>query len=72
MSERKITEDTTIEEILRNPGASSTLAKHGIYCAICPFAQFEMGRLKIGDVARNYGVDVDDLLKELNDIVRKP
>lgn len=71
MSREKITEDTTLEEILRHPGTGSTLVKHGIHCPTCPFARFEMGRLKIGDVARNYGVDVDNLLKELNETVRK-
>ena len=71
MSEEKITEDTTLEEILKYPRTGSTLVKHGIYCPTCPFAGFEMGRLKIGDVARNYGVNVDNLLKELNETVRK-
>jgi hybrid cluster-associated redox disulfide protein len=72
MSSEKVTEDTTVEEILRYPGTSSTLVKHGIHCPTCPFAQFEIGRLKIGDVARNYGVDLDALLKELNEAVGKP
>lgn len=72
MSSEKITEDTTVEQILKYPGTSSTLVKHGIHCPTCPFAQFEIGRLKIGDVARNYGVDVDILLKELNKTARKP
>ena len=71
MTERKITEDMTLEEILRYPETGSILVKHGIHCPTCPFAGFEMGRLKIGDVARNYGVDVDNLLKELNETVRK-
>lgn len=72
MSGEKITEDTTIEEILRHPGTSSTLVKHGIHCPTCPFAQFEIGRLRIGDVARNYGVNLDALLKELNETAGKP
>jgi hybrid cluster-associated redox disulfide protein len=72
VSSEKITENTTVEEILKYPGTSSTLVKHGIHCPTCPFAQFEIGRLKIGDVARNYGVDVDALLKELNETVGKP
>ena len=71
MSKEKITEDTTVEEILRYPGTSSTLVRHGIHCSACPFARLEIGRLKIGDVARNYGVDVDSLLKELNETARK-
>jgi hybrid cluster-associated redox disulfide protein len=72
VSSERITKDTTVEEILKYPGTSSTLVKHGIHCPTCPFAQFEIGRLKIGDVARNYGVDVDALLKALNETVGKP
>ena len=72
MSSEKITENTTVEETLKYPGTSSILVKHGIHCPTCPFAQFEIGRLKIGDVARNYGVDVAVLLKELNETVGKP
>jgi hybrid cluster-associated redox disulfide protein len=71
VSSEKITEDTTVEEILKYPGTSSTLVKHGIHCPTCPFAQFEIGRLKIGDVARNYRVDLDALLKALNETVGK-
>jgi hybrid cluster-associated redox disulfide protein len=71
VSSERITKDTTVEEILKYPGTSSTLVKHGIHCPTCPFAQFEIGRLKIGDVARNYRVDLDALLKALNETVGK-
>lgn len=67
----RITEDTTLEDILRHPGTSSILVKHGIYCPTCPFARFEMSKLRIGDVARTYRVNIDNLLKELNETLRK-
>ncbi|RJS69517.1 disulfide oxidoreductase [Candidatus Bathyarchaeota archaeon] len=71
MSKEKITENTTLEKILRYPGTSSVLVKHGIYCPTCPYARFEMAMLKIGDVARSYGANLDVLLKELNEAVEK-
>ena len=67
MSKRRITENTTLEEILRDPEAGRILVKHGIYCPVCPFARLELGRLRIGDVARTYNADLDELLRELNE-----
>ena len=71
MSREKITEDTTLEEVLRHREAIPILIKYGLPCSACPLARFEMGRLKIGDVTRRYGIDVNSLLKELNETVRK-
>ena len=64
---KKITEETTLEDILKHPKANSILMKHGIYCPLCPFARIEMASLRIGEVARAYRVNIDELLKELND-----
>ncbi|MCK4434640.1 hypothetical protein KAU92_04045 [Candidatus Bathyarchaeota archaeon] len=69
MSKERITENTVLEEILKVSGISSILAKHKIHCATCPFAQFEMSKLKIGDVARTYGANLDSLLEELNEFL---
>jgi len=71
LSKKRITEDTTLEDILRHPETSSILVKHGIYCPTCPFARFEMGKLRIGDVARTYRVNINNLLKELNETLKK-
>lgn len=70
MSREKITEDTTLEEVLRHREAIPILMKYGLPCCACPLARFEMGRLKIGDAARRYGIDVNSLLKELNEVIR--
>jgi len=67
----KFTENSTLEEILRHPKTSSILVKYGIYCPTCPYARFEMAVLKIGDVAKNYGVDINSLLKDLNEAIEK-
>ncbi len=73
----KITEKTTLAEILKYPeadpirkkfsnGARKILAKHNLPCLSCPMAKFEIENLKIGDVCKMYGIDLEKLLKELN------
>lgn len=53
-------------EILEMPGAEEILAKHRVPCLTCPMAKMEIGQLKLGDVCRAYGIDVETLLKDLN------
>ena len=65
----KITEDTPLEELLKKWEAVMVLLKYGLPCLTCPMARFEMGRLKIGEVARAYNIDVKALLEELNKAV---
>jgi len=62
----KITEDTTLSEILRLPAASKILAKYNLPCLHCQMAAYEIGRLKIGEVSKMYGIDTRRLLDELN------
>jgi len=62
----KITEDTTLEELLKRRETISVLFKYCLPCLTCPMARFEMGNLKIGDVARAYNIDVKALLEDLN------
>ncbi len=63
----KITKDTTLADVLKKPGAGTVLEKHNTPCLHCPMAAYEMGMLKIGDVAKTYGIDLKALLKELNE-----
>jgi len=62
----KITEDTTLAEILKNQGAEKILVKYNLPCLSCPFAKFEIENLTIGQVCKMYGIDLENLLKELN------
>lgn len=71
MTGRKFTEETTIEEVLKHPRAALVLARHGIPCPTCPLARVEMGRLKLGEVARAYGADLERLLEELNEVIER-
>jgi hybrid cluster-associated redox disulfide protein len=65
LSEGKITKDTTIVEALKFPGVEEVLSKYGIGCMGCPMISFE----KIGDIAIMHGVNLDKLLKELNEAI---
>lgn len=61
----RITKDTTIAEALRYPGVAKILSNYGITCFGCPMMSLE----KIEDIARIHGVDIDELLKELNNAI---
>ena len=61
---KKINKDMTFAElIMENKKAADKLADKGLFCGGCPMAQFET----IEQGARAHGVDVDKLVKELND-----
>jgi len=63
---KKITEDTTLAEILNYPGIERILAKYHFPCLSCPFAKFEMENLTLNEVCQMYGINLNNLLKELN------
>ena len=63
----KITKDSTLAEILKYPEAEKILQKYDLPCLSCPMAKLEMRFLKIGQIATMYGIDLEELLKELNE-----
>ncbi len=67
----KITKDTTLSEILKIPEAEKILEKYNLPCLSCPFAQYEVKNLKIGDVCKMYNIDIKKLLKALNGLYKK-
>jgi len=62
-----ITEQSLLGDILKKPYGKKVLSQFRLPCLSCPMAALEMGVLKIGDVSRMYGVDLQGLLKALND-----
>ena len=59
----KITKDMTFGELVElDSEAGVKLAERGLFCGGCPMAQFE----SIENGARAHGIDVDELLEELN------
>ncbi|MCK5449457.1 DUF1858 domain-containing protein [Candidatus Pacearchaeota archaeon] len=58
-----ITKDMTFAELMGlDSDAARKLADRGLFCGGCPMAQFET----IENGALAHGVDVDELIKELN------
>ncbi len=62
----KITSKTTLEKIIEKKGADKILMENGVPCLSCPMSQFEIDKLKIGEVCKMYGLNLDKILKELN------
>ena len=68
----KITENTTLAEILReDPELEKILAKYDLPCLSCPMAKSELENLKIGQICQMYGIETEKLLKELNEKLKK-
>ena len=60
----EITKEMTIGEILRmKPSVAPVLMEMGMHCLGCPSAQAE----SIADAALVHGMDVDALLKKMNE-----
>ena len=60
----KITKDMTFAEVISKYRDSVPIfLKHGLACVGCPFAAQET----IEQGAKGHGIDVEDLLKDLND-----
>lgn len=68
---KKITKETTLEEVLKIGGSEEILAENNVPCITCPLAKMEMDKLKIGHICEQYGIDCDLLLTELNALVLK-
>ena len=60
---KKIKKDMTFYELIEsNPDAARKLAERGMFCGGCPMAMMET----VEQGAMAHGVDVDDLMGELN------
>ncbi|MCD6270577.1 DUF1858 domain-containing protein [bacterium] len=68
---KEITKDTLLCEILDHPKAKEILAKYNLPCLSCPMVGFEMGILKIGQVCKMYDIDLEGLLKKINENIKK-
>ena len=66
----KINQNTTLEKVLEYKGSEKVLGKYNVPCLTCPFAKMEMGELKIGDICRNYNINMEELIKALNELLK--
>jgi len=69
-SENKIDQNTTLEKVLECKGSKEILEKYNDPCLTCPFAAMEMGELKIGDICKNYGISMEELIDDLNKLLK--
>ena len=66
MKKKKITGEITLSQILKYPGAGKILAKYRLPCLWCPMAKFEMENLTLGEICKMYNINLEKLLRELN------
>jgi len=62
----KATSKTTLGKILKIKKGGKILAKHGVPCLSCPMASMEIDKLEIGKVCKMYGLNLKEILKDLN------
>ncbi len=67
---KKITENTTLKEILENKELIKILEDFGVPCLFCPFSRVEMENLTIGKICENYNIDAKKLIKKLNQKIK--
>jgi hybrid cluster-associated redox disulfide protein len=66
MQEQTITGETSILEVVqKHPETVNVFMKHGLGCIGCALARFE----NIRQGAEAHGIDVDALVKDLNQVV---
>ncbi|NIP30997.1 MAG: DUF1858 domain-containing protein [Candidatus Dadabacteria bacterium] len=65
----KITKDNTLKEILEISGAEEILKKNGVPCMTCPMAEFELNSLNLGQVCKMYQLDLEKIIKDLNNLI---
>ena len=64
----KITENTLIFDALNiNPKAGEILMNYGMHCLGCALSRGET----IGQAALAHGVDVDEMIAKLNEVINK-
>lgn len=65
---KKYTEDTKLSEVLNSPETSKIIMKYKLPCLSCALAAYEAEILTLGMISKTYGIDIDKLLKELNEV----
>ena len=64
----KITKKMSIAEIVEKyPDTFEVFQKHGLHCVGCAAARFE----NLEDGAKAHGIDIDELVEDLNKAVSK-
>lgn len=62
----KTTNKTTLAKIIEKKDGAKILMENNVPCLACPMSQFEIDKLEIGEVCKMYDLDLNKILKELN------
>lgn len=65
---KKMDKNTKLKDVLKIKGGSEVLAKYHMPCLTCPMAAMEIEKLKLGQISEMYGLDIKNMLKELNSL----
>ena len=64
----KVSENTVLADLMSNEKALMVLKKYKVPCLTCPMASQEIKTLTIGQVAKSYGLNIEEMLNELKQI----
>ncbi len=64
----KYSKDTKLEEVLKTPETSAIIEKYELPCLHCGMAAYEAEVLTLGMISKTYGIELDGLLKDLNEL----
>ena len=62
----KVTEQTLLGEVINDERIIPILKKYNFPCVSCPLAQYELEKLKVIDIAKFYGINAEEVIKEIN------
>jgi len=62
----KVTEQTLLGEIINDERVTPILKKYNFPCVTCPLVQYELEKLKVIDIAKFYGINAEEMIKEVN------
>ncbi len=66
----KITENSTLKEVLKIEGIEKVLLKHNVPCVSCPFAKIEMENLTLKNIAESYNINLKKLVDDIKKIAK--
>jgi hypothetical protein len=67
----KVTKKTKLAKLLDDKIAQKVLAKYDFPCLSCSHARSEMEALELGTVCEMYDLDIDKIIKDLNEKLDK-
>lgn len=65
---KKYTRDTKLSEVMSSAKTSKIIMKYKLPCLHCAMAAYEAKILTLGMISKTYGIDIDNMLKELNEV----